>query len=150
MPEVQASLEGHLQARRDRTERNHPRKGATMQCTKLLERLERYEASETLWAYPRCQYGAMIGECPYAGCLYRRGDHDEPAVCSQATTILRGNHDSVENNPGRTVLVSRDCDNRARARQHRHGSARRTAPTVAGESPPHLPPRRTLAFRPAR
>src|SRR5260370_19837639 len=106
MPEVQASLERHLQARRDRTERNHPMKGATMQSTILPERLERYAASETLWPYPRCQHGAMIGECPYAGCLYRRGDHDEPAVCSQATTNLSGNHESVGNHPGSTLSFS--------------------------------------------
>src|SRR5260370_41430922 len=101
MPEVQASLERHLQARRDRTERNHPMKGATMQSTKLLERLERYAASETLLPYPRSQHGAMIGECPYAGCLYRRGDHDESADSSRRTTILRGNHETRGSMPGR-------------------------------------------------
>src|SRR5260370_30049285 len=131
MPEVQASLERHLQARRDRTERNHPMKGATMQSTILPERLERYAASETFWPYPRCQHGAMIGECPYAGCLYRRGDHDEP----------RETYDSVENHPERTVRVTRDGDNRARARQHRHGSARRTAETVARQTEPIRPRR---------
>src|SRR5260370_42172917 len=78
----------------------------------------------------------MIGECPYAGCMYRRGDHDEPAVCSQASTILRGTHESVENHPGRTIHAARDGDDRRPARLYRIGVAGPTAAAVARQTQP--------------